>query len=49
MPIRDDEKFREHFLADSAEEAESLLKQYDPDITALASKVECLLVLTKPI
>ena len=38
MPIRDGEKFRKRFLADTEEEAEKLLKEYDNTLKLLANK-----------
>lgn len=38
MPIREDEEFCKHFLANTPEEAERLLKVYNQDLTMLASK-----------
>jgi len=39
MPIRDNEKFCKHFLADTPEEAEKLLKEYEYTLKMLANKV----------
>lgn len=39
MPIRDNEKFNKHFIADTIEESERLLKEYEKDIGFLASKL----------
>jgi len=38
MPIRDDEKFRKHFLADTEKEAEKLLKEFDNTLKLLANR-----------
>jgi RNA polymerase sigma factor (sigma-70 family) len=38
MPIREGEKFKECFLADTQEEAEKLLKEFETDITMLSYK-----------
>lgn len=38
MPIRKNEEFRKHFLADTKEEAENLLKEYDNILKTLARK-----------
>lgn len=38
MPIRENEKFGAHFIADTKEEAEKLLKQFDTDLTMQAHK-----------
>jgi len=39
MPIREEEQFLKHFIADTEEEAIQLLEDYDTDITMLANKV----------
>jgi len=38
MPIRDDEKFCTHFLGDTKEESEGLLRAYDNDLTMLSNR-----------
>jgi RNA polymerase sporulation-specific sigma factor len=47
MPIRDDEKFCKCFLADTEEEAEKLLKEYNGTLKLLSNKVATLTGLDK--
>lgn len=42
MPIRDNEKFSKHFIADTIEEAEHLLKEYEKDISFLSNKLSAI-------
>ena len=42
MPIRDEEVFSKHFLANTEEEAEHLLKEYEKDIGFLSSKLSAI-------
>ncbi len=42
MPIRDNEVFNKHFLADTEEESEQLLKEYDRDIGFLSNKLSAI-------
>ena len=42
MPIRDGEVFSKHFLADTKEQAEQLLKKYEKDISFLSNKLSAI-------